>query len=66
LDDRKKLAQQLKQASELHLKAARRLSEAAKCIERDEEQCAIHIASQAYAMVEEVRKARRLLTYQTL
>jgi hypothetical protein len=63
LDDRKHLAQQLKQAAELHLKAANKLAEAAERIEKYEEHCAIHIATEAYAVVEDVRKARRLLTY---
>jgi hypothetical protein len=63
LDDRKQLAQKLKQAAELHLKAANKLAQAAERIENYDEDCTIHIATEAYAVVEDVRKAKRLLTY---
>jgi hypothetical protein len=64
-DDRKKLADQLKKAAELHLDAANKLTLAAQRIENNKQDCAIHIASEAYAVVDEVRKAQRLLSLQT-
>jgi hypothetical protein len=64
-DDRKKLADQLKKAAELHLNASKKLTQAAQRIENYKEDSIIHIAAEAYKVVNEVRKAQRLLSLQT-
>jgi len=66
LEDRKKIAHQLKKAAELHLHVANKFTLAAERLENYKEDSAIQIASEAYALVKYIREAQRLLLYETL